>query len=182
MQSYNYAHRKGVKEISWDEFAVISRTLAEKIAERGVEAVVGIARAGLFPAAAVACALRSELHPVRVTRRINDQVMFQHPAWRVGVPAEVEGKVIAVVDEIANSGQTLALVAGRVGQRDAARVVTASLICHTWAQPMPEVVGLTSDALVIFPWDKQVYVAGHWQLHPELEAALKLQAGDENSL
>jgi hypothetical protein len=34
---------------------------------------------------------------------------------------------------------------------------------------------LVTDALVIFPWDKQVYQDGKWQAHPELADALKLQ-------
>ena len=72
MKSYDYAHRQGVKEISWDEFAAMSARLAEELDKVGVEVIVGIARAGLFPAAAVACSLRRELVPVCVTRRVND--------------------------------------------------------------------------------------------------------------
>jgi hypothetical protein len=34
---------------------------------------------------------------------------------------------------------------------------------------------LVTDALVMFPWDKQVYQDGKWQIHPELAGALKLQ-------
>ena len=34
---------------------------------------------------------------------------------------------------------------------------------------------LTTDALVVFPWDKQVYQDGQWQIHPELVGALALQ-------
>jgi hypothetical protein len=40
-------------------------------------------------------------------------------------------------------------------------------------------VALVTDALVIFPWDKQVYVEGNWQPHPELEEALRLQGKDK---
>ena len=50
MQSYDYSHRQGVEEISWERFAQLSATLTEKLAGIGVETVVGIARAGLFPA------------------------------------------------------------------------------------------------------------------------------------
>jgi len=175
LQSYDYAHRKGVEEISWERFAELAGRLAEKLAGEGVETVVGIARAGLFPATAVACALRRELYPIRITRRVNDQVTFERPVWRVDVSPEVAGKVVAVVDEITDSGETLALVAERVRERGAAQVVTASLISHSWAEPAPDIVALITDALVIFPWDKQVYLEGRWQPHPELEEALRLQ-------
>jgi hypothetical protein len=175
MQPYDYAHRAGVEEISWERFAVLARALAEQLAEREVEAVVGIARAGLLPATAVACALRCDLHPVRVTRRSNNLVVRAHPAWMVDVSPEVAGKTVAVVDEIADTGETLALVAGRARALGAKRVVTAALISHSWAQPAPDAVARVSDALVIFPWDKTVFVDGAWATHPELAEALRLQ-------
>jgi hypothetical protein len=175
MQSYDYAHRQGVKEISWDEFAALSARLAEELDRAGAEVVVGIARAGLFPATAVACSLRRELYPVRVTRRINDEVVHTSPVWKVPVSPEVKGKVVAVVDEIADTGDTLALVADSVRAYDAARVVTACLVSHTWANPAPDVSALVTDALVIFPWDQRVLLAGKWQPHPEIVAALMAQ-------
>lgn len=179
MQSYDYSQRKGIDEITWERFAQLAKFLAEKLSSAGIEVVVGIARAGLFPATAVACALRRELYPVRVTRRVNDCVIFEYPVWKIDVSSEVNGKVVAVVDEIADTGETLALVAERVRQVGASRIVTASLISHSWAKPMPEIVALITDALVIFPWDKNVFLNGQWRRHPELEKALDLQKLNE---
>jgi hypoxanthine phosphoribosyltransferase len=126
----------------------------------------------------VACALRRELYPVRVTRRVNDTVIHAQPIWKVDVSPEVAGKVVAVVDEMADTGESLALVAARVAELGAARVITASLIAHSWAQPQPDVDALITDALVIFPWDRQVYADGQWRPHPELSQALRLQGLD----
>ncbi len=176
MQSYNYARRNGTEEITWKRFAELSAQLVEALAQEKVQVVIGIARAGLFPATAAACALRCEMYPVRVTRRIDDRVAFDHPIWRVDVPSsDVRGKVVAVVDEIADSGETLALVSLRAQERGAQRVVTASLVSHSWASPMPDVTALVSDALVVFPWDKSVYIEGRWQPHPEIIAAIQSQ-------
>ena len=175
MKSYDYAHRKGVEEISWQRFGELSRVLTEQLASKQIEIVIGVARAGLFPATAVACTLRRELYPVRVTRRVNDMVQYESPVWRVDVPATVAGCRVAVIDEIADSGETLSLVAARALERGARRVWTVSLVSHSWANPQPDFTALISDALVIFPWDKQVYTDGSWQLHPEIEAALHAQ-------
>ena len=175
MKSYDYEHREGVHEISWEDFAAMYRSLVEALAGRGVDTVIGVARAGLFPATAVAAGLRCDLYPVRVTRREGDRVVYDSPVWKVDVSPEVAGRVVAVIDEIADTGETLALVANRAHQLGAARVVTAALVCHTWANPAPDVAVLTSDALVIFPWDRRVYVDGVWQIHPELREALGRQ-------
>lgn len=174
--SYDYTRRTGVEEVTWERFNELTRTLTEKLATSGIELVIGIARGGLFPATAVACGLRCEFFPVRLTRRVKDQPTFARPIWQVDVSAQVADKSVAVIDEIADTGETLVLAAERIKQNGAAHVVTASLVSHTWAKPMPTVTGLVSDALIIFPWDKYIYVKGVWQLHPELERALKSQA------
>jgi len=177
MKSYDYAHRKGVEEISWERFGELSRALTEQLAEKKIDIVIGIARAGLFPATAVACALRRELCPVRVTRRVNDVVQYESPIWRADVPSTVTGQRVAVIDEIADTGETLALVAARALERGARHIWTLSLVAHSWANPKPDFTALVSDALVIFPWDKQVYANGGWQLHPEIDEAVKAQNG-----
>ena len=182
MQSYDYARRQGIEDINWEQFYQLSQRLAEAVAARGVDLVVGVARTGLFPATAVACMLRCEFYPVRVTRRANDQVVSSHPVWKVPVPNAVQGQRVAVIDEIADTGETLALVAEAVRARGAVDVVTACLAAHSWARPMPDLVALVSDALVLFPWDRQVYAEGRWGPHPELVAALGAQGLEPSSL
>jgi len=164
MRSYNYAQRSGVEAITWDRFAELARTLVEKLAPFNIGAVVGMARAGLFPATAVCLMLRRELYPARISRRVNDEVKHPQPVW-----------IVAVVDELADTGETLALVAERVKKRGAKQVVTATLVAHTWAKPRPEVVSLVTDALVLFPWDERVDQNGKRQDHPKLVEALALQ-------
>jgi hypoxanthine phosphoribosyltransferase len=175
MQSYDYSHRKGIEEISWARFATLSAQLVEQLAEHRIEMVVGIARAGLFPATLVACSLRCEFIPIRITRRAYDQVVYPQPTWKVDVSPEIRGKQVAVIDEIADTGETLAIVADRVRDLGAKQVLTTTLISHTWANPAPDVVALVTDALVLFPWDRRVYIAGRWQEHPELAKAIQMQ-------
>jgi hypoxanthine phosphoribosyltransferase len=175
MQSYDYAQRRGVRPISWDMFMSLATQLAEGLSRADVDMIVGVARGGLIPATTVACALRRELYPVRITRRVDDEVHFSTPVWRVPAPSAVAGKAVAVVDEIADTGETLALVAHSVREHGAATVVTACLACHSWANPVPDIAGLVTDELVVFPWDRRVLIDGRWQLHPELVAALAAQ-------
>lgn len=184
MKSYDYAHRRGFREITWEQFDSLSNRLVEALARYNIDMVLGIARAGLFPATAVACKMRTELYPLRVTRREGDRVVRDRPIWKVGLTDEVAGKTIAIVDEMADSGETLRMVADEATRKGASKVVSASLVAHTWVEPFPDVVALTSDALVIFPWDKRVYiwnreaqtsVEGQWRLHPELSEAVDMR-------
>jgi hypoxanthine phosphoribosyltransferase len=176
VRSYDYANREGVEEISWDRFAMLAARLAEMVEPMRPEIILGVARAGLFPATSVACALRRELFPVRITRRLNDEVRFEVPEWRTPVPADVAGRRVVVIDEMADSGETLRLVAAAARIASAASVTTAVLVAHSWAEPAPDAVALVTDAFVVFPWDARVLIGGRWQPHPEIVAGLTAQA------
>lgn len=177
MRSYDYSNRDGVDPITWERFADLSRGLAETLERCNLDLVVGVARAGLFPATAVACALRCEFFPVRLSRREADEVRHAHPVWRVPVSDFVKGKRVAVIDDVADTGETLAAVREEVCGHGASSVVTVALVSHSWAKPAPDFSALQSDALVLFPWDREVLVDGSWVPHPELEKALRLQSG-----
>ena len=90
MRSYAYTQRKGLLQISWSRFADLTRQMVQRLSDLDIDIVVGIARAGLFPATAAACMLRKELYPVRLTRRHNDKVIVQKPEWRVALPEHWE--------------------------------------------------------------------------------------------
>lgn len=172
---YDYANRRGVRFLGWEEVAALGQALAERLEAEPPEIVVGVARAGLFPAFVIASALRRDLRLVRLSRRVDDRVRFEHPVWQVPVPPEVAGKVVAVVDEIADTGETLEVLRRSAVERGAARVVTATLVAHSWAQPRPDAVALVTDELVVFPWDARILVDGRWVTHPEVEAGIAAQ-------
>jgi hypoxanthine phosphoribosyltransferase len=175
MKSYNYAHRVGVRHISWEIFASLGHRLSELLEPHQPQVILGIARAGLFPATLVACNLRCELFPIRLTRRLNDRVVYDQPAWMTPIPPVVAGKVVVVIDEIADTGTTLSLAAEAARALGSLQVVTACLVSHSWAQPAPQIASLLSDEFIIFPWDEQVLDHGRWVTHPEIEAGLKAQ-------
>jgi len=173
--SYDYAARRGSRWLSWHNCAEMAAVLAERLQPLGVDMVVGVARAGLIPATAVACALRCDLSPVRLTRREQDIVARAEPLWKTPVSPEVRGRAVAIIDEIADTGRTLALVTAAVRGCGATTVVTATLVAHSWADPRPDLVALVSDELVVFPWDRRVLEGGTWHLHPEIAEALAEQ-------
>jgi hypothetical protein len=175
MKPYDYANRAGVRALSWDDFSQLCQVLSEQVAVLQPEIIVGIARGGLFPATSVACSLRRELYPLRITRRVNDQVIHNMPVWRVPLSPDVIDKRIVIIDEIADTGQTLSIVASEARRLGAAQVFIASLVRHTWTSPIPNACALVTDELVIFPWDQQVLVDGQWQAHPEIIAARNAQ-------
>jgi hypoxanthine phosphoribosyltransferase len=175
IESYDYTRRKGVRELNWENCSDLAVHLAEALQPLGIEAVVGIARAGLIPATTIALGLQCEMFPIRLSRRVNDEVKYDSPVWWIRVPADVAGLRVAVVDEVADSGETLELARQAVIDAGAINVVTACLVQHPWATPTPTYSGLVSDELIIFPWNRRVLRAGVWRPHPELESAVAAQ-------
>jgi len=174
MRSYEYSKRSGVDPISWERFEQLVRALAEQAAPFEPQLILGIARGGLFPATMLSFMLRHEFYPIRLTRRLNDVVVQERPTWLVGPPDKVQGRRVLVVDEIADSGHTIAMAAAEVRRMGATQVRTAVLYAHTWADPRPDFVALTSDRLILNPWDREVLMDGQWTTHPELAAALRV--------
>lgn len=175
---YDYANRRGVRYLTWEDLVTLSETLAETLEPERPDIVIGVARAGLFPAFVIASALRRDILAVRVSRRIDDHVRFERPVWHVPVPPTIAGKVVAIVDEIADTGETLALVRRAAEEQGAAAVLTATPVAHSWARPLPDAVSLVTDELVVFPWDRRILVGGSWVTHPEVEAGLDAQHPD----
>jgi hypoxanthine phosphoribosyltransferase len=175
-KSYDYNIRQGIEKITWEDFGKLSMKLAQVLWKENIDIIVGIARAGLFPATAVSCMLRKEMYPVRVTGHFNDIVVRKDPVWKVMLPHDVaKDRVVVIIDEIADSGKTLSMVKEVTEQQGAYRVITASLLSYTWAQPRPDVVIKETDALVIFPWDYHIFRDGKWIIHPEYQDAIREQ-------
>ena len=177
--SYDYKNRKGIKEISWKDFGKFSKKLSELLSKEKIDIIIGIARAGLLPATAVSCMLRKEIYPIRLTRRFNDEFVTKNPKWKLTLPKNIlRNKVVAIIDEITDTGKTLSIVKEETKKCGASRVVTASLISHTWAKPKPDYVIFETDELVLFPWDFKIFQEGQWQIHPEYKNAILKQQGN----
>ena len=179
--SYDYATRAGVRPISWDDFHGLVKALAVAVAPWRPEMVLPVLRGGAYPGALLAHTLQIEVYPVRLSRRQDDVVVRQTPQWLVEPPAAVRGQRVLVVDEMCSSGQTLAMVKERALALGAAEARTATLYAHTWGADAVDYTGLISDALVLNPWDREIWRDGAFVFHPEYAEALAEQgvaAGD----
>lgn len=169
---YDYNHRDGVRPIAWDDFHGLVKALVVAVAPWRPEIVLPVGRGGYYPGALLAHILQVEVYPVRLTRREADVVVRQSPRWLMEPPAAVAGRRVLVVDEMCSTGETIALVRERALALGAAEACTAVLYAHTWGAAVPDYIGLISDALILNPWDREIYRDGAFQFHPEYAAAL----------
>jgi uncharacterized protein len=172
---YDYSTRKNVLPISWEDFHGLCRALALAVAPYAPEIILPLARGGTYPGAPLAHIMRVEVYSIRLSRRVNDEVVRAAPLWLQEPPAAVAGRLVLIVDEISSTGETLRLARTSVVLRGAAGIRTAVLYAHSWGLPEPGYVGLVSDALIVNPWDREVLVDAAFAVNPEYAAAFAEQ-------
>ena len=172
---YDYSTRQGIHPISWQEFHGMCQALAIAVSRFRPEIILPIGRGGYYPGTLLAHMLQVELYPVRLSRRVRDVVTYQTPQWLVEPPAAVRDRRVLVVDEISATGETIAMVKQRVEALGAHAVKSAVLYAHSWGVSVPDYIGLTTDALLLNPWDREILKGGAFQFHPEYVEALAQQ-------
>ena len=153
-------------EVSWEMFGELSRALALRVArDYDPDIVVGIARAGVIPAAVVASILRLDFYSMRISRKEGDEQVRERPAIMSAAPPQVAGKRVLVVDEIATSGDTLRLALAAVRDARPAEVRTATSFVRPRGYK-PDYFALETDATVIFPWDRKIFQGDELVVNP----------------
>jgi uncharacterized protein len=112
---------------------------------------------------------------VRLSRRVNDVVLYNTPQWRQEPPALVRDKRVLIVDEICGTGETIGMVKEKVMAMGAAEARSAVMYAHTWGPDVPDYIVLVTDALLLNPWDREIFQEGDFHIHPEYRDALRHQ-------
>ncbi len=146
-----------VLELDWEFFGELCRVLAVKVATSGYrpDLVVGIAKAGVIPGAVVASILRCDFYSLKISRDSAGSRVRARPKIFSAAPLEAARKRVLVVDEICTSGETLRIAQNAMRQVNPAELMTATSLVKQGGYK-PDFYALETDAMVIFPWDRQI--------------------------
>jgi hypoxanthine phosphoribosyltransferase len=159
---------KGVMHIEWPLFGEMSRALALKVARAyDPEIVVGIATAGVIPAAVVSAILDREFQSIMVSRRYRAETVRETPAVMGSAPSEVRGQRVLIVDETCDSGATMRLAVAAIINAGAKQVRTA--VCFKTGSFEPDFHALATQSTIVLPWDREVLVDGELVPNPMYE-------------
>jgi hypoxanthine phosphoribosyltransferase len=159
---------KGVMHIEWPLFGEMSRALALKVARAyDPEVVVGIATAGVVPAAVVSAILDREFHSIMVSRRYRAETVRETPAVLGSAPTEARGHRVLILDETCDSGATMRLAVAAIVNAGAAQVRTA--VCFKTGSFEPDFHALATQSTIVLPWDREVLVDGELVPNPMYE-------------
>jgi len=160
-----------IQELSWMDFDRAVQTLARSIRQAyEPQAVVGVAHGGVFVGGALSSALGAEFFPVRISRRSRDKSTSK-PKLTGDMPKELKGKRVLIVDDVAASGDTLELATELALKAGARGVKSATLVCRPDGFT-PDFCAVSTDALVVFPWDyEEVVEDGRFEVDPDKAGA-----------
>lgn len=150
--------------LSWTDFSVGVRELAEQVVGSSFlpDLVVAVARGGLVPGGAVAYALGTKgVGTMNVEFYTDIGQTLDDP--RVLPPlmdtSELSGRKVLVVDDVADSGRTLALVM-RLLAGQGADVRSAVLYTKPSSVFRPDYAWRSTDLWITFPWAAEPPVLG----------------------
>jgi hypoxanthine phosphoribosyltransferase len=145
--------------LTWAGFGDASRELAELVADSGYEPgiVLGIARGGLIPAAAMAYALDVKnvfMMSIEFYTGVDERLEFPVMLPPLLNTVDIAGARVLVVDDVADTGGTLKLV------KDFCAAHVAEVRCAVlYEKPRSivkcEYVWRRTDRWVNFPWSSQ---------------------------
>ena len=160
-----FAAAQGTMQLSWELFGELCRATAVRVArDYRPDLVIGIATAGVIPAATVAAMLHADFHSMKVSRR-DGAALLSYPRVLSPTPVEARGKRVLIVDEITTSGDTLRLALAAVRDVGPADVRTATSFVRPGGY-RPNYFALETDQLIVYPWDRQVVADGELVTHP----------------
>ncbi len=144
-------------QYDWDEVYELCRELAKKIRESNFrpDAIVAVARGGWVPARILADLLFvKELYSVKaehwgIVATPTGKARITQP-----LTADLSGKSVLVVDDVADTGETVEIVAKHVMERNAKEVRTAVIDFKHTSKFVPDYYAREMEnwAWIVYPW------------------------------
>ncbi len=159
---------KDVFEVDWPLFGELSRALALRVSrEFDPELVVGVATAGVVPAAVISAMLDLPFHSIIVSRRYRAETVRETPAVFGSAPPDVRGKKVLIVDETCDSGDTLRLAIAAIVNAGASDVRTA--VSFKTGDFLPDYFALETESEIVLPWDREILIDGALSPNPKYQ-------------
>ncbi|MEM1927287.1 MAG: phosphoribosyltransferase [Acidilobaceae archaeon] len=143
--------------LSWSDVVDYCYRLALRVAESGFkpDALVAVLRGGVLPALVISDVLNvPEFYAVRVKHWGVARELYEKPRIEQPPPEAVRGKKVLIVDEVADTGKTLAEVAEAVKAMGAQEVRTAVIHLKSSSFYTPDyyVERLERWVWIFYPW------------------------------
>ena len=143
--------------LEWFEAYELTLELCAKLREDGFKPslIVGISRGGLVPARIASDFFGRDIHLTIVKVEFYSDIAKtrDEPVISEGLQVDVEGERVLLVDDVADTGKSLALVNSLLKERGAKEVKILTLYKKPWTIIDPDYYARETEAWIIFPWE-----------------------------
>ena len=145
-----------LKILSWNEMYNLLLNLADIIekSEFKADMIVGISRGGWIPARILADLLDiPKLANITVEFYVGIAKTKKKPTITQSVSLPVKEKKVLIVDDLADTGESLKLVSSYLKNQGASEVKLATIFYKPWSVIVPHYFPQKTSQWVVFPWE-----------------------------
>jgi hypoxanthine phosphoribosyltransferase len=143
---------------SWDQIYDFLLNIAKRIRRNGFkpDIILGVSRGG-WPPARVMSDLLENPNVVNVAAEFYVGVAETRdkPVITQPVSVSVKNKKVLVVDDIADTGQSLKLVLSHLEEEGASEVKTTTIYYKPWSALIPDYYEKETTSWIVFPWERK---------------------------
>lgn len=163
--------------LTWTRMYSVLLSLARKILRSGFvpDVIVGVSRGGWIPAR-VLCDLLSAPVLANVGVEFYNGIGERKSQPKLTQPLSVgvSGKKVLIVDEVADTGQSLNLAKGQVIKEGAKEARTVTMYTKPWSIIEPDYHGKKTSCWIVFPWEtkeaiRSIAAGSKWENRKELD-------------
>jgi len=144
--------------LSWEEVEHLCTLLARKIERSSFkpDLVVAVSRGG-FPVARILCDELGlqRLASLQIEYYVTPGQTRKMPRLLYPLNADVRGKRVLIVDDVADKGESLKLARKHVGEKGAEEVKIATLHYKPWSATVPDFYVKKVRSWIVYPWEKK---------------------------
>ncbi|MHA1924806.1 MAG: phosphoribosyltransferase [Candidatus Thorarchaeota archaeon] len=142
--------------LTWEDVYNLTLRLSERVVESGFkpDAVVGIARGGWIPARILSDVLYADtLQNIRIEYYSDVGKKGREPKITQPITGSMKGRSILLVDEVADTGDSLYYAIDHVRTLGAGDVRTAVLHWKPWSRVKPDFYMVQTESWTVYPWE-----------------------------
>jgi len=143
---------------SWDQIYGLLLDLANKVRKAGFkpDVIVGVSRGGWPPARVMSDLLENpRLANVTAEFYVGVAETKGKPLITQPVSVSVRTKKVLVVDDVADTGESLRLVRAHLEERGATEIKIATIYYKPWSIVIPDYYEKETRSWIVFPWERK---------------------------
>lgn len=134
--------------------AVVKLSKLIKEREGRIDVIVGISRGGLVPSRLFSDMLDvKDIEIVKATYYLGIGKRMEKVMIKVPQDLEVKDKKVMIVDDVADTGETLIDVEKAIKERNPSKVIKVTLYVKPWSKVKPDYFYGETEAWIVFPWE-----------------------------